>query len=89
MHNRMRDLTKTFTDHPHQAGESYLGHLWFTLCMAARFFYLGIVLVIHGLLPFLFTHTASMHIEGIYLTMKIRASKSKPSDSAHYQGMGI
>jgi len=53
------EVTHAFTAHPNATGESYLQHLWFTITMAARFFYAMTVLMIHGLLPFLLVRAAS------------------------------
>jgi len=66
-----------FTTHPHEAGETYLQHLWFTLRMAARFMVACAVLLIHGLIPCLFTHAASAQIEAMYRIMKTRIPKAR------------
>lgn len=47
------------TKHLHDAHESYFEHLLFTLRFAATMVVISIVAVIHGVLPFLCTHTAS------------------------------
>lgn len=66
------DVEKAFTEHPESTGETYLQHLWFTAKMSARFTYSGAAIVLHGLLPFLCTRTASNQIEQIYRIMKTR-----------------
>ena len=71
------DLNRAFTEHPHDAGETYLEHLWFTTRMSARFFYTTLVMMLHGLFPFLLTRTASNEIEAIYRIMKTRIPKSR------------
>ncbi len=71
------DVSRAFTEHPLATGESYWQHLWFTICMAARFVYTTVVLVLHGLLPFLLTKAASREIERIYAIMKARIPKAR------------
>lgn len=65
-------VEKAFTEHPHETGETYLEHLWFTIKMTGRMLYSAIVLLIHGIFPFLVVRTASGQIEKIYLIMKSR-----------------
>lgn len=71
------EINRAFTEHPHDTGETYWQHLWFTSTMAARIFYAQLVLMIHGLFPFLLTRTASSQIEIIYRIMKTRIPKSR------------
>ncbi len=71
------ELNRAFTEHPEETGETYLEHLWFTSKMAARFLYAMLVLMIHGLFPFLLTRAASAQIEVIYRIMKTRIPKSR------------
>ena len=71
------DIAKAFTEHPEETGETYLQHLWFTLKMASRFLYALIVLLIHGLFPFLLMRAASKQIEVIYRIMKTRIPKTR------------
>lgn len=71
------DVQRAFTEHPSQTGETYFQHLWFTLGMALRLVSCAAVLLTHGLLPFLFTRTASAHIEAIYAIMKGRIPKAR------------
>ena len=68
---------RAFTEHPEETGETYLQHLWFTLGMSLRFFVTMLVILIHGIFPFLLTRTASIHIEKIYQIMKSRIPKSR------------
>lgn len=73
----LKKLRKTFaslfTLHPHAAGESYWQHFAFTVKMGAGFSVVGIIILVHGLFPFLFTKTASTRIEKLYSRMKERA----------------
>lgn len=71
------ELAKKFTEHPEETGETYLQHLWFTTKMASRFLYALVVLLIHGLFPFLLMRAASRQIENIYRIMKMRIPKSR------------
>ena len=68
---------KAFTEHPEDAGETYLQHLWFTFKLSLRFAYVTLVILIHGLLPFIFTQTTSAQIEKVYAIMKSRIPKSR------------
>ncbi len=70
-------VEKAFTEHPHATGETYLEHLWFTVKMTGRLFYSAIVLLIHGIFPFLLMREASSQLEKIYLIMKSRISPSR------------
>lgn len=47
------------TQHLHDANESYFEHLGFTIKFAATLVVVAVIALIHGLMPFLFTHTAS------------------------------
>ena len=71
------ELAKAFTEHPEETGETYLQHLWFTFTMAIRMLYALVVLVIHGVFPFLVVRAASKQIEAIYRIMKTRIPKSR------------
>ena len=70
-------LRCAFTTHPEEAGETSWQHLWFTVRMALRFVYAGVVLLAHGIFPFLLTRSASSQIEAIYRIMKTRIPKTR------------
>lgn len=72
-----KDALRAFTDHPHETGETYFEHLWFTLKMSARFLFTLIVLTIHGIFPFLLMRTASAQIEQMYRIMRSRVPKAR------------
>ena len=76
-HALRAEVTKAFTEHPEATGETYVEHLWFTSKMSARFLYTTVVIIIHGVFPFLLTRTASNEIEAIYRIMKTRIPKSR------------
>jgi hypothetical protein len=67
-----RQFDKAFLAHPREGGETYLEHLWFTLTMVSRLAFTAAVLLIHGLVPFTFTRTASKQMERIYAIMRSR-----------------
>lgn len=69
--------TRAFTEHPADTGESYLEHLLFTVKMSLRFLYTMVVLIIHGVFPFLLKRAASIQIEKVYGIMKSRIPKSR------------
>ncbi|MEJ0010536.1 MAG: DUF6356 family protein [Alphaproteobacteria bacterium] len=71
------DVKQAFTTHPHETGETYLQHLWFTLRMSARFLWVMTAMVVHGLFPFLLTRTASRQMEKAYAIMRKRISKQR------------
>ena len=70
-------VERAFTEHPQATGESYGEHLLFTTKMTGRLLYSSAVLMIHGLLPFLCTRTASQQIEKIYAIMRGRIPQSR------------
>ncbi len=70
-------VERAFTDHPKEAGETYLEHLWFTLKMTARLGYGSLALLFHGIFPFLFTRTASAQVEKIWLIMRSRIPEER------------
>jgi uncharacterized protein YjeT (DUF2065 family) len=70
-------ITHAFTAHPRASGETYWQHLWFTLTMAGHFMYIALVIVIHGLFPFVLPRTGSTHIEHVYRIIKARIPKAR------------
>jgi Family of unknown function (DUF6356) len=70
-------VSKAFTQHPEDTDETYWEHLWFTLRMSARFLYTTLVILIHGVFPFLLTRAGSDQIEAIYRIIKTRIPKSR------------
>src|SRR5438045_1418815 len=71
------EVNRAFTEHPQDTGETYWEHLWFTFRMCGRFLYATIVLLVHGLFPFLLVRAGSTQIEKIYRIMKTRIPKSR------------
>lgn len=60
------------TQHLHDAHESYFQHLGFTIRVGATLVVIAIVAVLHGLMPFIFTHTASGMLCKLMDQMKAR-----------------
>lgn len=75
-------IRKLFTDHCHAAGETYFEHLGFTIKTSATLLFSGFAIFIHGLLPFLFTTTASANIKRLYATIVARAAKAPDTNVA-------
>ena len=72
----LRQLKRFFTDHPGSVNESYFVHLWFTVHMSVRFVGIAAALLIHGLIPFLFTTTASRNTEKMLRIMRERLASA-------------
>jgi len=68
-----------FTVHPEETRETYFQHLWFTTKTSLRFLALSLLLFMHGVFPFLFTRTASIQIERIYMLMRSRIPQARRS----------
>jgi hypothetical protein len=83
----LRDqMEKAFTEHPQEAGETYLEHLWFTTQMTGRLIYSSIVILLHGIFPFILTTAASAQLERIYAIMRSRipAARREVLDSSDW-----
>lgn len=63
--------------HLEDAGEGYFEHFSYTIKMALRIIVTGIIILLHGIFPFLLTKTASARIEWIYLSLKSRIGKAR------------
>jgi hypothetical protein len=72
---------QAFTEHPHQAGETYLVHMFFTTKMALKFFYIGFAIFVHGIFPFTFVTTGSREMEKVSHVMKARKPKVDETSS--------
>ncbi len=66
------EVRKAFTEHPELAGETYFEHLWFSAKMTVRLLYTAFALLLHGILPFICTHTASNQIDKINAILAAR-----------------
>jgi hypothetical protein len=66
------DVFKMFTAHPESLGESYGEHLAAASSFGARMILGGIACMLHGLMPFLFSRTASRAISELNEQMLAR-----------------
>lgn len=83
------DVNRAFNAHPQDAGETYWTHLWFTTTMSARFLYTTVVIMIHGLFPFLLTRAASDATEETYRIMKSRIPQSRRDELDAYDDYSV
>lgn len=77
MRNLMRWAHLQFTRHPEETGETYFEHMGFTLVMGMRFIFIGVVILVHGILPFTFIRTASNQVMQVYRIMRMRVPKAQ------------
>lgn len=61
-----------FTKHPNEYGEGYFEHLRFAISYFFILLKIAIILLIHGIFPFLFTFTSSQLINKTYLVFQKR-----------------
>lgn len=69
-------LDKAFLEHPRQNGESYGQHILFTLKYGIQLLFAAICLLIHGLIPGLFTRTASTKVKELNAIFQERQNKN-------------
>lgn len=69
-------LDKAFLEHPRQNGESYGQHILFTWKSGIQLLIAAICLLIHGLIPGLFTRTASTKVKELNALFEERQNKS-------------
>ena len=65
-------MTNIFTKLPKEVGETYLEHLFNAVRYAFTFLLLFVVALIHSILPFLFTKTASCVVQEMAKHMEER-----------------
>ncbi len=73
----MKSLRKLFSEHPASVGESYGEHARVALSFAVELAKAAVVCLIHAILPFLFTRTASAILSRLYGRM-VRARHISP-----------
>ena len=56
-------MTNVFTKHLKEGGETYLQHMWASFRYSLTFLLLVFVAMVHAILPFVFTKTASCIIQ--------------------------
>ena len=61
-----------FTKHPKEVGETYLEHMFNAVRFSLTFLLLFVVALIHSILPFLFTKTASCVVQEMAKHMEER-----------------
>ena len=70
-------MTNIFTKHPYEVGETYLQHMWASFRYSLTFALLVGVAVVHAILPFVFTKTASCVIQDMSKHIKEREGECK------------
>ena len=65
-------MTNIFTKHPKEVGETYLQHMWASFRYSLTFALLVGVAIVHAILPFVFTKTASCIIQEMSAHIKER-----------------
>ena len=73
-------MENIFTKHPKSIKESYTQHLFFALKNGSELAFIGLILIIHGFLPFIFQHKARDNFEKISQQLLNR----KPKKSEEY-----
>lgn len=79
--NLWQQVKAAFTEHPAEAGETYGQHLIFTVGMALRLLATSVVLIIHGIFPFMCCHTASQKMKRCQAVMAERAKMTGCPDA--------
>ncbi len=74
----LKNLRNRLNDHLQAVGETYLQHLVKATAFAARMMAGALACLIHGLLPFLFTHTGSDCVRRLHDEMV--ENRGQPSD---------
>ena len=70
-------MTNIFTKHPYEVGETYLQHMWASFRYSLTFALLVGVAIVHAILPFVFTKTASCVIQDMSKHIKEREGECK------------
>jgi hypothetical protein len=71
------------TRHLRDAGETYFGHLGFTLKAGAILLLAAAVVVVHGILPCVCTHTGSNLLARLQAEMAARKAKCEANCRKH------
>lgn len=73
-------MLQRFAEHPHSVGETYGQHLETAWSFAFALLGAGLAALAHGLLPFLFEHTASDAVQRLNARMIARraSASSRP-----------
>ena len=70
-------MMNVFTKHPKEVGETYLQHMWASFRYSLTFLLLVFVAMVHAILPFVFTKTASCVIQEMSKHIKEREGECK------------
>jgi hypothetical protein len=71
------------TRHLHDANENYFEHLGFTIKVGCTLIVIGVIAMLHGLMPFIFTHTASGMLCKLMDEMKARKTMCEARSRQH------
>jgi len=77
--NLSQSIKRAFTSHPKNCGETYLEHLRAASICGMKLFLAGMACIIHSLLPFLFTTTASRIVQKINAHLTLRKNNGSLS----------
>jgi hypothetical protein len=69
------------TAHPSSVGESYLEHLAFAVRFGATMIVGGAACVVHGLLPFLCTSSASRRVRRLHAILNAKPARRETQDA--------
>ncbi len=69
-------MKNIFTDHPSRIGETYIHHLFFAGKTALKLFGVALVLMIHGLFPFIFQNFTRNFLEKLFHQLLKRNPKN-------------
>ena len=71
----LKNFFLLFTKHPSSVNESYLQHFLQTIRVSYKLAKSSIIVLAHGLFPFLFTSKTTEDIEDLYKNLKKRNTK--------------
>ncbi|MBY0354850.1 MAG: hypothetical protein K2Q12_03870 [Rickettsiales bacterium] len=80
----LQPVRNLFSSHPAETGETYAQHLIFTIKMGVRILTCGVLLLVHGALPFTFRRTVSAQIKKIYRILDARVASMSDSDKGNH-----
>ena len=72
----------SFTEHPHQVGESYTEHFGVATSFGTAMILGGLACLVHAVLPFLCTSTGSSTIRRLHDRMVINRTRIQPGSAA-------
>ena len=77
----MRSIVRAFTEHTASVNETYGRHLVAAWSFAFSLLGAGLACLVHGLLPFVFTHTGSSTVRDLHermVTHRVRRAAPPP-----------